>query len=385
MESLIVFIIYLAVSLFIYNYFIYPLAIIFLSKLRVDPHLENISEFSDYPKVSFIIAAYNEELVIKQKITNTLSLEYPKDKFEIIIVSDGSDDSTPDIVREYSSEGIIGLHQSARQGKSAALNRAVECSSGEIIVFSDANNDFSIDSVKMLIKHFSDESIGAVTGAKHIYESNDRQAASGDGLYWKYESSIKQAESSLGSITGADGEILALRKEMFKPIDQSKINDDAAITFDIIKSGYRMIYEKEAKAYEEASKDLIEDFNVKVRMTAGGFQTLSFEKDYLFPPTNWFSFTFISHKVLRWLAPHFLIVMLLLPVLVLYRPEMLVFFLLQISFYSLSLYGWLNRTKKLHSLFYIPMYFSSMNLALFYGFLRYINKNTDTIWKKAER
>lgn len=385
MESLLVSIVYIAALLFIYNYFIYPLFVIILSSIKTDSHIDKISDYKDYPKVSFIIAAYNEEKVIEQKIQNTLSIDYPKNKFQIIIVSDGSDDSTPDLVRNYASHGVLGLHESARNGKSAALNRGVECCDGEILVFSDANNDFNADAVKMLVKHFSDSNIGAVTGAKHIYENNDRQSASGDGMYWKYESAIKQAESSLGSITSADGEILALRKSLFSPIDQNKINDDAAITFDILKAGYRIIYEKQAKAFEEASKDLKDDFNVKVRMTAGGYQTLSYEKGYLFPPLNWFSFTFCSHKILRWLAPHFLIIMLVLPIFTLYRADMLFLFLSQIAFYSLSLYGWINRRKNPHALFYVPMYFTSMNLALFYGFLRYINNNTASIWKKAER
>jgi poly-beta-1,6-N-acetyl-D-glucosamine synthase len=385
MESVIVLVVYLSALLFVYNYFIYPLFIILLSKIKSDPHFENITDFDVMPKVSFIIAAFNEEKVIEQKIKNTLSLNYPKDKLQIIIVSDGSDDRTPEIVRKYSSEGILGLHESPRNGKSAALNRGVECAEGEILVFSDANNDFSENSIIELVKHFSDSAIGAVTGAKHIYESNDRQSAAGDGLYWKYESKIKQAESYLGSITGAEGEILALRKSLFRPIDKDKINDDAAITFDMIRSGHRIIYESEAKAYEEASRDLVDDFNVKVRMTAGAFQTLSFEKNILFPPTSWFSFTFISHKVLRWLAPHFMLIIFLLPVFVLHRIDMLILFCLQLGFYAISLYGWLNRKSRLPSLIYIPMYFTSMNMALFYGFLRHIRKNTDSIWKKAER
>lgn len=382
------FILYLFVTvsiLFIYNYFIYPLFIIALSKIMTNHHHNRIKENDNLPSISFIIAAYNEEIVIKDKIINTLSLDYPPDKTQIIIVSDGSSDSTPNIVETFSKNGVISLHEPERNGKSAALNRGVEISTGEIIVFSDANNDFSKNSIKQLVKHFSDPNIGAVTGAKHIYDNDERQSAAGDGLYWKYESKIKEAESMIGSITGAEGEIFAVRKIMYKPINSSVINDDAAITFDIIRSGYRVIYEKEAKAYEEASKDLIDDFNVKVRMTAGGFQTLSLQKEYLFPPMSWFSFTFISHKILRWLTPVFLVIIFTSPLYLIGRIDMKIIFLLQILFYGISLFGWLNRNKSLHKLIYIPMYFTVMNIALFVGFLRFLNNNTKTIWKKADR
>jgi len=384
MESVLIFLLLSAIAFFTYNYFIYPAAIIMVSKiLKSENEIKN--QDIVYPSVSIIIAAYNEEKVILQKIKNTLSLDYPCDKLQVIVVSDGSDDNTQEIVNKFSSDEFLSLHQKERNGKSAALNRGVEVASGDILVFSDANNDFCSDAIQQLIKHFDNPETGAVSGAKHIYANDKRQAATGDGLYWRYESKIKQAESDLGSITGAEGEILALRKNLFKPIDRKKINDDAAITFDVIKSGYRVLYEKNAKAYEEASKNLIEDYNVKVRMTAGGYQTVSYEKKYLFPPLNWFSFTFISHKLLRWLAPHFLLIIFIVPAILIYRKEMLFLFLIQVIFYSISFFGWLNRDKKLPGFIYIPMYFTIMNIALFWGFIRYMKKETASIWTKADR
>lgn len=385
MESISVIILYGAIILFIYNYFIYPAVVIFISKCKKDNHINTISNVCDFPTVSFIIAAYNEEKVISDKIKNTLSLDYPSDKFQIIVVSDGSNDKTVSIIKKFQEQGVISLHNDARNGKSAALNRGVEISTGEIIVFSDANNDFSNDAIKQLTKHFNDPVIGAVTGAKHIYDSDDRQSAVGDGLYWKYESKIKEAESTLGSITGAEGEILAVRASLFEPLDKKVINDDAEITFNLVKSGYRVIYEKEAKAYEQASHELLDDFNVKVRMTAGGYQTLSLQRAFLFPPRSWYTFSFISHKLLRWLAPHFMLVIFITPLFLLHRIDMLILFICQIMFYTVSLVAWFNRKKNLHKLLYIPMYFTVMNIALFWGFVRYFNKNTKSIWKKAER
>ena len=386
MDNILIFLACLCMILFVYNYFLYPAVIILASKLV----RKSIPEYPlegdiDWPKVTFIIAAYNEEKVIRKKIINTLELDYPAECLQIIIVSDGSDDLTHQIVSEYSESGILGLHANERGGKSAALNRGVAQANGEILVFSDANNDFSKDAIKQLVKHFADTKIGAVTGAKHIYENNSRQSSAGDGLYWKYESKIKEAESMLGSITGAEGEILAVRRTMFVPIEKNIINDDAAITFSIVKSGCRVIYEKAAKAFEEASIDLVDDFNVKVRMTVGGYQTLGLQWSYLFPPRNWFAFSFVSHKVLRWLAPHFMLLILVFTGLTMNNPYMLTLFLLQLVFYLVAFYGWLSRSKALPKLIYIPMYFTVMNVALFWGFIRFFSRNTVSIWKKAER
>lgn len=361
----------------------YPMLIIFLSKIINDKHDKNINLDSVYPTVSLIIAAYNEEKVIRKKIENSTNIDYPKDKIEIIIVSDGSNDNTPNIVKEHTS--VIGIHDDERKGKSAALNRAANIATGEILVFSDANNDFSTDAIKQLVKHFSDTNINAVTGAKHIYTNSTRQAAEGDGLYWKYESKIKKAESHLGSITAAEGEILAVRSSSFNPIDESLINDDAAITFDVVKSGKRILYEENAKAFEEASLDLVDDYHVKVRMTSGGFQTVFREKRFLFPPASWFAFSFLSHKILRWLVPHFMVLIFVLSIFTLQRLDILIIFVLQILFYSLSLYGWYKRDSTLPSFIYIPMYFSSMNFALFVGFFKFLNNKQRVQWKKAER
>ena len=371
--------------LFVYNYFIYPVIIILFSKSKKNLHLIFELEENEVPFVSLIIAAYNEEKVIEAKIQNSLKLDYPEKLFELIVVSDGSDDSTPEIVKKYSDQGVVNLHSPERKGKSAALNRAAEHARGDILVFSDANNDFSDDAIKHLVKHFNDEKVGAVTGAKKIYQNNSREASKGDGLYWNYESAIKKAESHLGSITAAEGEILAVRKSTFKSIDPTLINDDAAITFNIVKSGYRVLYEANAIAYEQASIDLVDDINVKIRMTSGGFQTISREKKFLFPPRSWFAFSFISHKVLRWLAPHLLILIFFLSIISLDNTLVKGFLFLQILFYLISIYGWFIRKAYLPGWVYIPMYFSVMNVALFLGFIRYFNKSQGVNWTKAKR
>ncbi len=369
-----------------YNYVLYPVAINLYCQFRRDPHLDKIDLSENLPKVTFVVAAFNEEKVITQKIENTFELDYPAEKLQIIIVSDGSDDDTASIAKGYTDKGVLAMHIPERQGKSAALNRALEKAEGDIILFSDANNDFNKQAVRELVKHFGDPEIGAVTGAKHIYASDEKEAAKGDGLYWKYEAFIKKAESEIGSITAAEGEILAVKKSLMNPIDPTKINDDAAITFDIVKSGYRMLYEPNARAEEHASSDLLDDITVKIRMTAGGFQTIAIESDYLFPPRTWFAFSFFSHKILRWVTPHMMMIAFLSNALLFELPVFKLLFVLQLVFYGTALYGWLNRGKQdLPTAVYVPMYFTAMNVALFKGFLRYINGSQKVTWDKAKR
>ena len=369
--------------LIMHNYIVYPIMVMLLAKFKPLPHTSN----SNYrPSVSILIAAYNEENVIRRKLENTLALNYPPSSLQIIVVADGSTDRTPQIVEEFSHQGVMSLHIAERGGKSAAINRAVQHASGEILVFSDANNDYSKDAIAHLVSHFSDSSVGGVTGSKRIYTNLDRESAKGDGLYWQYESAIKMAESKIGSITAAEGEIFAVRKTVFKPIPRGVINDDAAITFNIIKSGYRVLYDKQAEAYEQASISLVDDFYVKVRMATGGYQTLMLELGYLFSRPTWFAFSFVSHKVLRWLSPHFLIFVFILTIALASSLLMKAFLALQIAFYVVAMYGWLNRnTRDMPSLIYIPMYFCSMNLAMFIGFIRFIFKSQSVNWRKAAR
>jgi len=382
------FVVLLSVLLIVYNYVLYPVLIISLAAVlrTLAPARFRVPPDDTSHTVSFIIAAYNEERVIGEKINNTLALDYPRERLEIIVVSDGSDDRTPEIVQQYEAQGVRLLHQPERRGKTAALNRAVAAASGDIIVFSDANNHFKQDAVRKLVRHFAQDRIGGVCGSKRIHQSDERESASGDGLYWKYESSIKSAESDIGSITGADGEIFAMRRHLYAPIPESVINDDAEITFRILSQGYRVIYDHDAESHEEASIRIQDDFNVKVRMVAGGYQTIQRWPLQTVVPTSWHAFTFLSHKVLRWLAPVFMIVAffgtLALSGHLLYRT----LFLLQLPIYLAALAGVLMKNKgTMPSVIYIPYYLVVMNAAAFVGLLRYLNKKQTTRWRKAER
>ncbi|WP_413577680.1 glycosyltransferase family 2 protein [Bdellovibrio sp. HCB290] len=366
------------------HYVLFGLLVYLVSRVFKMKH--KISEIT--PSVSFVIAAYNEERIIREKILSDLKTAYPKDKIEFIIVSDGSTDRTPEIVSEFSAQGVISMFQPQRQGKTAALNRAVAAAKNEIIVFSDGNSMFRPDAISKLVRHFADESIGGVCGRKSVLQHQDRKASIGDNLYWHYESALKQAESHLGSIPTADGEIFALRKNLYKEVPRELINDDLVITFNILEQGKRVIYDQEAITEEEASITLKDDFNVKSRMVYGGIQVISLYKKLLNPVASWFGFQFFIHKTLRYFMWALLALILVSNTLLVGAGAFYAVFLgLQVAFYLMALIGYqLDKTGAKVGVFYLSYYYCNVNLAAFKGFLFWRKqRSTVDIWKKAQR
>ena len=378
---------FISSALLLYNYLLYPVGIILLARLRGGKSAHgNGGVDSALPSVTLIIAAYNEERVIEAKIRNSLETDYPRERLHILVVSDGSTDSTSQIVKRFQDQGVQSLHEPARRGKTAALNRAVARATSEIVVFSDANNMFEKNALRELVRHFSDPRIGGVCGLKQIYDSPERESSQGDSLYWKYESAIKESESRLGSITNADGEIFAVRRDLYQPVDDAVINDDAEITLVLARKGHRVLYERRAVSYEHASIRIEDDFHVKVRMVSGGFQTVARHWTFLLLPRSWFAFSFISHKLLRWLAPEFMILIAVTSLWLIYRPFFFGMAMLQGIFYSLALVGWLGRGGAgRHTVFYVPFYLCAMNLAALLGLWRFLTGTQTTQWTKAER
>lgn len=378
---------FLAATLLFYNYFLYPAVVIGLARrachqnAAVPPPRDE-----ELPTVTLIIAAYNEERVIESKIRNSLALDYPADKLRVLVISDGSTDSTAEIAERYHHDGVVSMHLPPRRGKTAALNRAVAAATGDIVVFSDANNMFAPASLRQLVKHFTDQQVGGVCGLKQIYDSPDRESSQGDSLYWRYESAIKEAESALNSITTADGEIFAVRRNLYEVIDETVINDDAEITFSLVRRGYRVLYEREAKSFEHASIRIEDDFHVKVRMVSGGFQTVMRHRSFLLPPRSWFAVNFLSHKLLRWLAPELMLAIAVTSLVLAEQPLFVAAVALQLAFYLLAVVGWSMRSNKHQpSFIYVPFYFCTMNLAALRGLLRFLAGNHSTLWRKAER
>ncbi len=373
---------YLMFFLIFFHYIGLPIFTLFLSIIKKNP----IDKKEISPDLSLIIAAYNEEKVIEQKIMNCMELDYPDEKLEIIIVSDGSTDNTPQLVERHKNLSVIGLFEPLRRGKTAALNRAVNQAAGEVIVFSDANSMYDPKALKMLARNFHDSSVGGVCGRKSILKNGQRESSRGDSLFWDFESSLKKLQSLVGSISTGDGEIFAIRKQLYTVIPETVINDDTAITFNIIKKGFRVIYEPEAVSCEEASTIIEDDFNVKARMVSGGYQTLKLFSGMLFPPRSYFAFQFFFHKVIRWIMP-FLLVSLFISSFLMGHRVFFLFGCLQIAFYLSALTGFLLRKKnKKLGVLYFPFYYCAMNIAAGLGFFYFLRGDSLTrIWKKATR
>jgi cellulose synthase/poly-beta-1,6-N-acetylglucosamine synthase-like glycosyltransferase len=208
----------------------------------------------------------------------------------------------------------------------------------------------------------------------------------GDGLYWRYESAVKVAESRLGSINTADGEIFAVRRELYRPVPEHIINDDAQITLDLVEQGYRVLYETEAHSWEYASLHIRDDFHVKVRMVAGGYQTMAENAAALFPLRSWFAWSFFSHKALRWLAPVFLIALLGASIALSGHWFFRAALIAQVAFYALALVGWWRIPHgSMPAPIYVPFYFTTMNLAAFWGLMRFLRRSQTVHWRKAQR
>jgi poly-beta-1,6-N-acetyl-D-glucosamine synthase len=372
--------------LVVYNYALYPLIVIGLARLRPARRLPELpKDRSTWPSLSLVIAAYNEERVIAGKLENSVSLDYPKERFEIIVVSDGSTDTTHAIAQGFADRGVVALHSPPRRGKSSALNRGVAAAHGEVVVFSDANNDFAPGALQALARHFADAAVGGVCGVKRIKAAEARQSTTGDSLYWRYESALKEAEGRLGSITNADGEIFAIRRALYVPLDERIINDDTQVTFDLVNQGRRVAYERGAESYEYASISVRDDFYVKVRMVAGGFQSLAWNWRMFVPPRRLFSLAFLSHKALRWLAPLPLLGILACSLL-LWNPLGYVLLAAQVLFYGVAAYGARAiRNGPLPTAVYVPFYFTAMNTAALFGLWRFLRRSQGTDWRKAAR
>jgi len=388
---------WVALLVLIYTLFGYPLIIATMANRRDRPTYTG--QF--LPSVTLIIPAYNEEVVIGRKIENSLKLNYPKDKIQILVAADGSSDRTPDIVREFATFGVELSYTPERGGKMAAINRAISKTRGDIIVFSDANNFYEEDSIQRLVAPFEDEKVGGTTGAKLIIE-DERDLSSAEGFYWKYESAIKLNESIVSSCTSAVGEMLAIRKDLFEFPPSNVINDDRYIVVDLIRRGYRVEYVPEARSFEYVSASAKDEIKRRRRMNAGGFQIISMSRELL-PKGKWLEiWKIVSHKYLRTLLPFAMIIVLaanvaavILPAnnasqsfILLGKPYNWIFLFLQIGFYILALIGNIFPKKgksKIKKIMYLPTFFVNSNLAIISGLFMFLQDEDSHIWERVER
>lgn len=350
--------------------------------------IEPAIDTATLPTCTLVVAAYNEEGFITEKIADTLKLKYPPGKLKLLFIADGSTDRTPEIISEYPQ--IRLMHQAARMGKIAAIHRAMETVDTEITVFTDANTFLNADSLINICKHYADPTVGAVAGEKrvHIAENADASSA-GEGFYWKYESALKKWDSELYSVVGAAGELFSVRTHLYKPVYPDTILDDFMISMLIAKQGYRIIYEPKAYATETASANVSEELKRKVRIAAGGIQSIIRLKSLLNPFASILCFQYVSHRVLRWtVTPFFLILAFVLNVFIALQGEAFYQLLLvaQVLFYLMAFLGFIMEKRELRiKILFIPYYFCVMNYAVLAGIIRYFKKTQSAAWDKAER
>lgn len=374
-----------------YAFFLFVL--LKLKKVLFPGHTFNADK-SYEPNVCLFVTAFNEKDYVKQKVENSFSLDYPKEKIQYLWITDGSDDGTPDLLTEYNNLEVYHLDE--RRGKMHAMNRGVKFVKAPIIIFSDTNTILGNQSIREIVAKFGNENTGCVAGEKRIVEKEaDVAAGAGEGLYWKFESWIKKMDADLNSVVGAVGELFAIRTELFEEVETDILLDDFMISMRIAQKGYHIAYAPNAYAEETASLNVKEELKRKIRIAAGGVQTIFKLKNLLNPfRYGLLSWQYFSHKVLRWtIAPVSLFLVLVVNLLIVARQGswsdlqfFTLFFYFQLVCYLLALVGWYLENKKLRlKILFVPYYFVSINYASIRGIFRYFKGKQSVNWEKSKR
>lgn len=398
---------WIALFIVFYTYLGYGILLYLLVKLKelfVKPIRRTLPAEEALPDVTLFITAFNEEDVVDEKMQNSLELDYPEERLHIVWVTDGTNDGTNDrLATRWAGKATV-YFQPQRQGKTAAMTRGMKLIETPIVVFTDANTMVNREAIREIVRAFQDPRVGCVAGEKRIaVQTRDGAAAGGEGIYWRYESTLKALDARLYSAVGAAGELFAVRRELFEEMERDTLLDDFILSLRIAMKGNTIAYCTEAYAIESGSADMGEEEKRKVRIAAGGLQSIG----RLLPLLNPFkygvlSFQYVSHRVLRWsITPILLFLLLPLNMLILSgvrnSTEPLLagegaavlystLFLLQMLFYLAGLWGYYLSTKQLkNKLFFIPYYFLFMNVNVIKGIGYLRKKRGSGAWEKAKR
>jgi poly-beta-1,6-N-acetyl-D-glucosamine synthase len=385
---------WLSVFFVFYAYAGYPLLLGLFTRIR--PRLLPFEPY--FPTVTLLIAAYNEEKALAEKLKNTLALDYPREKLQILVAADGSTDRTVEIAQSFAGRGVELSFSPNRDGKMAAIDRAFPLIRGEILVMSDANNHYSPDTLKVLVAPFQDETVGATGGAKHIIEG-DGALGDSEGTYWKYESWIKKQETRLGCATGAAGEANALRRRLYVSPPHDTINDDFFLMMQVLRQGYRMVYVPEASSSERVSISATDEIERRTRIVAGRYQAIWRSAGILPFRSPLWVWQVVSHKYMRPLVPFFMIFAFLSALWVVIFPPLAepgwfwlsapwswIVLFAQVGFYLAAWLGnYASGMGKLGKVLYLFTFLVNSNFAALRGFLRFIRGRQNTQWKRARR
>ncbi|MCJ8211836.1 glycosyltransferase family 2 protein [Mucilaginibacter sp. RS28] len=382
-------------SLFIvfYAFFGYGILLFVLVKIKrliKGTPQKPVVDLAELPTCTMIVAAYNEEDFIAQKIENTLQLNYPEGKLQLYFVTDGSTDRTAEIIAHYPQ--ITLFHKDGRSGKLAAVHRIMPSVTTEVVVFTDANTFLNADALLNICRHYSNPKVGAVAGEKRVHADEAADATAGEGFYWKYESKLKTWDSELGTVVGAAGELFSIRTNLYREVPPNSIIEDFMISLLVAADGYKVAYEPEAYATETGSESVGEELKRKIRIAAGGIQSIIWLKKLLNPfYMPLLTFQYVSHRVLRWTVVPFLMILAFILNMVIvasgYSTWLYELLLLgQVMFYAMALLGWLLARKEIKvKILFIPYYFCMMNYAVIRGIFRYISGTQSAVWEKAKR
>ena len=374
---------WVALAVVAYTYVGYAMIIALLARWRARPVLKN----NITPTITVLVAAYNEEGCIASKIENALALDYPADKLELAIVTDGSTDRTPEIVSSYAERGVKLLHQPERRGKAAALARAFSLTQGEVVVFSDANCFFQKDALRKLVRNLADPDVGAVGGAKRMLREKETVAGQGEGLYWRYESFLKRCDSAVSSVMGVPGEVWAARREAYVLPEPDTLLDDFVASLRMVEAGWRVVFEPEALAYEEASPNLSAEWARRVRNAAGGWQAFFKLRGMLHHRSRLVTFQYLSHRMMRWMVAPTLLAPLFAANLALALtagPFYVLTLAGQLAFYGMAGLGWLLAWRGSQVGWLLaPFYVCMLNAAALVGGRRFLAGRQPVTWKKV--
>ena len=358
-----------------------------LCKPQKEPVLPNDNQL---PDVTLMICAYNEEDIIGEKMENIRQIDYPADRFCIMWVTDGSNDRSNELLKEYPEVTLV--YSPERRGKAAAMHHGLRESKAEYVVFTDANTMLNTNAIREIIRQFMKPNVSCVSGEKRVIARvNGQVAAEGEGLYWKYESTLKRWDSELYSAMGAAGELFAVRMSHYRPAPSNALLDDFMMSMLIVRDGHRIAYTSEAYAMEYGSADMHEESKRKRRIAAGGLQSIWWLRSLMNPFKHpMVSFLFVSHRVLRWsITPFALVALIPLNIALALMNAGTVYTvigILQALFYAATLTGWLQaRTGHKSKLFYIPYYFMFMNVNVFRGINYLSTHHQSGAWEKAKR
>ena len=360
-----------------YIYFGYPILLWIWGLVSPKPIRASLQS----PSVSILMSVFNEEEVIAKKMENLLSLDYPKEKMEILVGSDGSTDKAEEILKRTAGERVRFFSVTPRRGKPRMLNLLAQQAKGEILIFTDARQKIDSRAVRQLVKNFSDPSVGCVSG-ELVFEKVKGSVGEGVGVYWRYEKFIRTQESRIDSVIGATGALYAVRRALCRPIPEETILDDLYLPMQVVAQGYRTLLENEAEVYDDTSATPRQEYERKVRTLAGNYQSFAQLSWLLNPLKSRVAVQFISHKLLRILAPFFLMLFFISNLFLLGDPLARICLIAQTAFYLFALVGAAG-PHPLRKIFSAPYVFCLLNLSALAGLYRYLLGRQQVTWKKV--